>query len=68
MSTWTKMESWRPLDTFKDAPTWAVTRRNGCEFLHRNDTFRRWRRFRTRAAALRAANTANRRDGLPEVL
>ena len=67
-TTWRKMESWKPEQIYFDAPpnkyqvfhadySGALTDKNG-----------RGRLFRTRAAALRAANAANRRDGLPEVL
>lgn len=56
---WRKMESWRP---FKVRPgQWVRVREleDGAESVAQV--------FKSRAAALRAANTANRRDGLPEV-
>ena len=63
---WRKMESWRPAFTYY--PTnrpWCIVRNGDAMLTKRSD----WKnvRCKTEAAALRAANAANRRDGLPEV-
>jgi hypothetical protein len=65
---WKQLESWRPRDTFVEAPTWAVDRYNGTEHLLGPAPYRRYRRFKTRERALLAANKQNRLDGLPEVV
>jgi len=62
-TTWRKMESWRPCSNAAFyPPRYAVTREDGDEVRALPKT-----NYPTRLAALRAANAANRRDGLPEV-
>lgn len=71
---WRKMESWRPRPTIGACPALGATDIHIVSreyapgyFFHKTDRRRDIRFFKTRAAALRAANAANRRDGLPEV-
>ena len=68
--TWTKLESWEPQGSdsviFKIAlgeKTWSVYNAGRVEYLRRKNVLG----FKSRAAALRAANKQNRLDGLPEV-
>lgn len=64
---WVKMESWTPLECYASDPKWVV-HQNGGEFykmLRRANV--KPRTFKTRAAALRAANKQNDLEGLPRV-
>lgn len=63
----TELESWRPLECFANNSKWVVHQEGPwvCKVLRRKDV--KPRVFKTRAAALRAANKQNDLDGLPRV-
>ena len=63
-TAWTKLESWEPSNALS-TQAFCVYNRQKRQALWWPDAFPKF--YKSRAAALRAANKQNRLEGLPEV-